>query len=489
MIEVEDAFSRWLVAFVVDLTRYANTGEERAARRTLVSPYSRIPSADARAIAVASGERRSVCETIASERVPLGHESAVAARAFARGLETIANAYRLQGATAREHLAAIALAFAFDERLDARERATFETIDREAGALDVARVPGVAWDPATLIRFLEALASRHPQARAQRGTPPATIVPLPNREPEAATVVKRKRGHFSASSLGAFAECERRWYYRYVCSAVSDPGSSASFYGTAFHWALEHFHQEYPSIAGIDPGLLQRKLDSYLATAFDRYRSGFSTNVEYELQRRRAKRTGKKYLAWFAARAKTSPFTVIGTETTVELELDGYRFIGYVDRIDRDDESGTVTIIDYKTGSIAESADEYRESVRNFSDFQLPFYYWARTAVGDRVTKLALVPLKDPARDVEPIEIEVVPFTSGRTSPAGAGNYGKATTGTIGLDDLERARRKMGEIAAALADGPLERFPATDDPDACGYCNYAVACRSKPLRREDRFGR
>jgi RecB family exonuclease len=479
MIDVEDAFSRWLVAFVHDLTHYAQTGDERSARRALVSPYSRVPQVDARAIAVVAGERLGVCETIASDRVPLGHESAVAARAFARGLEAIANAYRAQGATASEHVRAIALAFDFPQTLARHERTTFEAIVGCADAIDSRREPGVAWEAAELSRELETLARDRPQMQAMAN---ANVVPLAAREPEPTTIVKRRRGHFSASSLGAFAECERRWYYRYVCAAVADPGSSASFYGTAFHWALEHFHTEYPSIAGVDADLLQRKLDSYLATAFERYRSGFGTNVEYELQRRRAKRTGRKYLAWFAARAKASPFTVIGNETTVELELDGYRFIGYVDRIDRDDKSGTITIIDYKTGSIAESADEYRENVRNFVDFQLPFYYWARTAVGDRVTRLALVPLKDPARDVEPIEIEVVPFTSGRT-------YGKATTGTIGLDDLERARRKMGEIAAALADGPLERFPATDDPDACGYCNYAIACRSKPLRREDRFGR
>jgi RecB family exonuclease len=478
MIDVEDAFSRGLVAFVHDVTHYAHSGDERSARRALVSPFSRVPNVDARAILVVAGERLGVCETIASDRVPLGHESALAARSFARGLEKIASAYRAQGATASEHVTSIALAFEFARTLAAHEQTTFASIAGVAAALDATRAPGVAWDAAEFSRAIERSASERPQRRVAN----LAVVPLPVREPEATTVVKRRRGHFSASSLGAFAECERRWYYRYVCAAVADPGSSASFYGTAFHWALEHFHTEYPSIAGIDPDLLQRKLDSYLATAFERYRSGFDTNVEYELQRRRAKRTGRKYLAWFAARAKASPFTVIGNETTVELELDGYRFIGYVDRIDRDDKSGTITIIDYKTGSIAESADEYRENVRNFTDFQLPFYYWARTAAGDRVTRLALVPLKDPSRDVEPIEIEVVPFTSGRT-------YSKATTGTIGLDDLERARRKMGEIAATLADGPLERFPATDDPDACGYCNYAVACRSKPLRREDRFGR
>jgi RecB family exonuclease len=481
MVEIENAFARWLVAFVHDLTRYAANGEEAAARRALVSPYSNVPAADARALCVAAGDRKTVVETIASDRVTLGHESGVAARAFARALQTIGEAYRAQGATAGEHVATIALAFGFDATLDATEHAAFAEIARLARRADAARVAGTPWDAEEFIGALSAFASERPQ-RLGISAFETSASPLPARDREVPSVVKRKRAHFSASSLGAFAECERRWYYRYVCSAVADPGSSASFYGTAFHYALEHFHQEFPRIAGVAPDLLQRKLDSYLATAFERYRVGFPTNVEYELQRRRAKRTGRRYLAWFAARAAKSPFTVVGTETTVELELDTYRFIGYVDRIDRDDATGAVTIVDYKTGSIAESADEYRESVRNFTDFQLPFYYWARTAVGDRVGTLALIPLKDPSRDVEPIEIEVVQTAAPRS-------YGKATKGTIGIDELERARVKMIEIAAALADGPLEAFPVASDPEACTYCNYANACREKPLRREDRFGR
>ncbi len=129
--------------------------------------------------------------------------------------------------------------------------------------------------------------------------------------------------------------------------------------------------------------------------SFERIASGFASNVEFELQRRRALRTGRRYLAWFIERFRGAPFTVIGTEEAVELELDGYRFIGYIDRLDRDDRTGNVTVIDYKTGAIADSAERYRDKVARFVDFQLPFYYFARTAAGDRVTALALVPLKD----------------------------------------------------------------------------------------------
>jgi hypothetical protein len=471
-----DAAARRLVAFIGDLARYAATRDDALARRALCSPFSGVPNVDARALCVAA--RKGVLEAIARERIPLAHESAHAARRFARALEELERAYRAQGATAREHVATVALAFELDAHLDAAERRALAACEAVAIRTDELRPPGVAWESDAFVRELEALARRAAPASDE---PPRE--PLARRAPEAPRVVKRRRGHFSASSLGAFAECERRWYYRYVCAAVEDRGSSASFYGTAFHWALERFHEEIPRADAAPLEVLERKLEAYLGTAFERFRGGFETNVEFELQRRRAKRTGRRYLTWFVERARTHPFSVIGTETSVELELDGYSFIGYIDRLDRDDATSAITVVDYKTGSIAESADDYRGKVARFLDFQLPFYYWARTNAGDRVTRLSLIPLKDASLDVRPIELEVVPIAAPR------GGYGGAPTGTIGIDELERARTRMVEIAAALADGPIERFPVTDDPEACTYCSYRIACRERPTRSDDRFGR
>jgi RecB family exonuclease len=479
---VDGAYSLPLLAFVSDITHYVAGRDERTARRLVCAAFSGVDGVDARALCVAAGERGRVANAIERERIPLGTASAHAARCFLSALDEAHRAFRAQGATACEHLATIAIGFDFAVQLDARERRTFEALGAAAAAADAARAPGVAWESTTFLAAIDALARSAASVTSPAPPAPAVTQPLVAHEAETQRVVRRRRGHFSASSLGTYAECERRWYYRYVCAAVEDRGSSASFYGTAFHWALERFHEEYPRADLATPDMLARKLDSYIATAFERFRSGFETTVEYELQRRRAKRTGRRYLAWFLERSRAQPFSVIGTEATVELELDGHTFIGYIDRLDRDDATGAVTVIDYKTGNIAESAEQYREKVASFRDFQLPFYYWARSAVGDRVTRLSLVPLKDASRDVRPVELEVVPVASPRS-------YGDAPIGTIGIDELERARAKMSEIAAGLADGPIERFPATDDPDACGYCAYKIACRQRPLRREDRFGR
>jgi RecB family exonuclease len=422
---------RRLDVFVAAALRYAASPSEDDARRLIGAPFSGVARADARALIVAAGDHGSLLEAIDAERVPLGHERLVATRRFAKGLRELAQSAR-NGATGSE--------------LAAGARRVFDL-----------------------------------EAPAQ--TPPDALAPLGPYAPEAPHVVKRRRTHFSASSLGSYAECERKWYYRYVCSAVEDKGSSASFYGTAFHWALERFHQEFPRADGAPQTTLATKLDGWIQTAFERYRSGFATNVEFELQTRRARRTGRKYLEWFLERSRAHPFSVIGAEEAAELELEGYQFIGYIDRLDRDDATGAVTVVDYKTGSIAESASEYREDVARFVDFQLPFYYWARTAKGDRVTRLSLLPLKDALRDIEPVELEVVPVAA----PASRSSDG--SVGTIGIDELERARAKMIELARRLADEPLESFAVTDDPDACTFCAYQNACRLRPLRREDRFGR
>lgn len=287
-------------------------------------------------------------------------------------------------------------------------------------------------------------------------------------EPEAPAGVRAHQRHFSASALNAYAECPRKWFYRYACSAVEDPGSSASAYGTAFHLALEDFHGEFPRPSSRDEPAMRERIADYVTWAFEQNRDGFETRIEFELQRRRAQRTAQRYVDWLIAQERKAPFTVIGREVPANLELNGHAFIGFIDRIDRDERTGGIAVVDYKTGNIATSAAEYREKVRKFADFQLPFYYWARTAAGDRVTRLALVPLKDALIDVRPVVLEVDAST---------------------VTDLDRARARMIEICDDLTSGEIERFEVATDPAACTYCAYATACSRKPPQQPERFAR
>jgi len=300
-------------------------------------------------------------------------------------------------------------------------------------------------------------------------------------EREEGEPLRAERPRFSASQLNTYVECPRKWFYRYLCNAVEDKGSAASYYGIAFHRALEHFHAAYPRPGDASPDELRLKLEGFLNAAFSQDRARFETAVEHELQRRRALRTGRKYVEWLCAEARRAPFTVVGCELSAELQLEGYDFVGFIDRLDRDDQTGSVTVLDYKTGTIAASASQYREQVRAFKDFQLPFYYWARTAQGDRVTRLALIPLKDALLDVSPVALEVIPV------PAPFSGGGES--GVIPIAELERARTRMIEICAELTSGTKTSFAVTADADACAYCTYAIACAGKPIPLEDHFSR
>ncbi len=283
------------------------------------------------------------------------------------------------------------------------DAATCAALERIARDFDAARILAPAWEAADAIDEFEA-----ELAGCTQRTLAFPAFPAPAVAAEPPVPVTSRRATFSASSLNAFAECERKWFYRYVCGAVEDRGSSASFYGIAFHAALEEFHGTHARFDGGDPATLGSFLDYCIVASFDRHRTRFDAPVEFELQKRRARRTAKRYLTWLLERARKAPFEVIGCETSTDVELGGFAFIGYIDRLDRDDATGAVTVVDYKTGAIAKSAGEYLDDVLAFREFQLPFYYWARTAAGDRVTRLSLVPLKDALLDVEPIELTVV---------------------------------------------------------------------------------
>ena len=441
------------------ILRYIHGKAEADVRRLLVSRASGVGLDDARALIVAAGEHGSVLAVGGEGKFGLGPQSRAQANRFASALGAVVNAYAAPNASATAVMAAIANGFSLDHPPTV---AALATVTR---AFDAARALANTWTSSDLSAEFGA----ELDAAVRPPAPPFVPAPAAVRGPLTGRPVPLRKMHFSASALNAYAECARKWYFRYACAAVEDKGSSASFYGTAFHAALETFHLAHPNVAGIPQSELVSRIDGAIVAAFDRYRTRFDVPVEAELQRRRARRTGKKYARWLFERAARAPFTVVGCELPTELTIEGQDFVGYIDRVDRDARDGSVSVIDYKTGTIAQNAKAYRDEVIALREFQLPFYYWARTAAGDRVTTLALIPLKDALLDVEPVELEI----------------GSA----LWIGDLERARDAMGRIANALASGTLSDFPATSDPNACTYCAYREACRERPLTAAHRFAR
>jgi hypothetical protein len=425
--------SRSARAFQTEAVRWCRTASEDALARVIRSPYSGVPHDVAAAYATLASRTGSLLEAIERERLALPAPDRDAVFAFAE------SARRLFAAAPD----------LTDDALVDLVRSSFKSASRPFDG-----------------------------ARGEKGLTLAEPV-----EREVPSGVRARSQHFSASALNAYAECERKWYYRYVCAAVEDKGSSAATYGTAFHLALEDFHAVYPRPRAEDEREMRDAIVADVKWAFERNRDGFDTAIEFELQLRRAQRTARRYVDWLLAQERRAPFEVIGREVPANIELGGHAFVGFIDRLDRDERTGSVAVVDYKTGNIAASAAEYREKVRTFRDFQLPFYYWARTEAGDRVSRLALLPLKDALLDVRPVELEV---TIGRDD---AKTRKDAATGTISVSDLERARARMIEVCDRLTSGEIERFAVATDPGVCAYCAYALACADKPAPAEEKFGR
>ncbi len=429
-------------AFLADVTAWCRTGSQAHLLRAFRSRFSGVPHDVAAAYAVVARRSGDLVDAIGAERLALSPADRDAVLAFSK---TVRSLHEL----AEQH--------AGDDAIAAAAAAAFGI------ATEPDRRNGSASATTEAFELAEAVA------------------------PEAPGGVRGWKGHFSASALNAYAECPRKWYYRYVCAAVEDVSSGAATYGTAFHLALEDFHAEFDSPNAGNADAMRAKIPIYINTAFEKYANLFDNRLEMELQKRRARRTAQRYVDWLVAESQRAPFTVIGRELEARLEMEGFAFVGFIDRLDRDDATGATSVVDYKTGVIALSAEEYRSDVLAFRDFQLPFYYWARTAEGDRVTRLALLPLKDALLDVRPVSLEVVPMPN--VAPARPGSRDYAATGIITIGELERARSRMIEICREVAAGAIETFAVATDPEACRYCVYVNACARRPNPAVEKFGR
>ena len=173
-------------------------------------------------------------------------------------------------------------------------------------------------------------------------------------------------GYESHSSISTYLACPLRYGFRYVERRPGEVSPGQFAFGSAVHKAFEAF-----GLASIraraegtaEPGAatLQAALDRKLAT------SGL-TDDEIEAARRRAVLVLARFLAAEARTEADAVAVELGFGVPVGLGgSDGsaggagigegrFRFVGYVDRVDRAPD-GSTEIVDYKTGRTRSQAD------------------------------------------------------------------------------------------------------------------------------------
>jgi RecB family exonuclease len=252
------------------------------------------------------------------------------------------------------------------------------------------------------------------------------------------TDLPRRLFSVSASSLGAWLDCPRRYRMAYV-DRPAPPRAGAfahSSLGTSVHNALREWW--LAPRARRTPLAAEAMVD--LAWVPDGYRDA----EQAETWRARAREWVSRYVGGLDP--DDEPRSV---ERSVAAVYGDTQLKGRIDRLDERD--GELVVVDYKTGRRGVSADEARGS-------------WALAIYAYAVERT----LRRPCRRVELHHV-----------PSGEVVAHELTVEALRrqLDRMTEAAEEVRSAVAAAEDGvaPDEAFPARPGP-GCGWCDFHRSC-------------
>ena len=245
--------------------------------------------------------------------------------------------------------------------------------------------------------------------------------------------------HFSPSSVNMYLKCPRQYLYNYILDLASKDGSPDRYsYGLAVHKACEFAvkyakeNLKYPSkeefIEVFKQDIVSRPLSAY-------------EQREILLIR------GEKALdAYYPQLCATPVEWLYGVEQSVSFELDGVKFFGIIDRVDKNPD-GTYTIYDYKTGSAKniKSICQGGEHEDYYNQIGLYKYYFEKST-GNKVKETTFIFPED--------------FTKNLT-----------------IDFTDEDIKSIENIfKSAISDIKSYKFEPSYKKEACEYCQFKEFC-------------
>jgi hypothetical protein len=185
-------------------------------------------------------------------------------------------------------------------------------------------------------------------------------------------VEKIRAGHLSASTLQSYLACPAKFYYQVVegLKAADEVSESldAGMLGNVFHHVMQALYGPFVISSGAEKPLLSKaELSSMLA---DKARLKALIREQILKEMNSFEVTGRnlvlenilfgyveetlKHDVALLEEALSEGFRILGLERPVSGEIDGFKFVGYVDRLDSY-KPGEVRIVDYKTGHVSDN--------------------------------------------------------------------------------------------------------------------------------------
>jgi putative RecB family exonuclease len=161
----------------------------------------------------------------------------------------------------------------------------------------------------------------------------------------------------SHSSINLYLDCPKKWHFKYIEKVPEKPRHFFSF-GKTVHNTLEYFYDVKVTPPPSLEEILTHYEDNWIA-------EGYKDKKQEEDYRRQGKRILEEYYAKHIDSFRIPYFTEYG----FNLEVNGVKVVGYIDRIDKNDDD-TLTIVDYKTGKAI-------PKTRAATDAQLTMYQMA----------------------------------------------------------------------------------------------------------------
>jgi RecB family exonuclease len=240
-------------------------------------------------------------------------------------------------------------------------------------------------------------------------------------------VTHARRAEYSPSKLETYESCPRLYWFSQV---LEIPGEEKPFFelGKTVHSVLQTIAERLRANQPVDETTALKILDGlWKASAYD-------TKAAEKKAREEAEDMVRKFLA----RQSTRPGKIIELETGIELDLEGRRLRGRVDRIDETKDG--LEVIDYKTSKERTKTEDLKQ------DFQLALYkLGVEKRTGRKVKRVGLWYL----RHDDPRMIELT------------------------AEEAEAVRRRALEVVKAIEAGKFEPAP---DYQTCKYCDYKGLC-------------